>query len=64
MYLDENLVFAFAHMKWKRLGTEASVHHVGADLPLTEKTEISEVKKKNWLNTVCHEHKQITEFLH
>lgn len=46
MYLDENLVFAFAHMKWKRLGTEASVHHVGADLPLTEKTEISEVKKK------------------
>lgn len=36
IHLDENLVFAFAHMNWKRLGTEASVHHLGAHLPLTE----------------------------
>jgi hypothetical protein len=61
--LDEDLVFAFGHMKWKRLGTEAGVHHLGADLPLTENMGISEVKK-TWLFTVCHEHKQITEFAH
>lgn len=63
IHLDENLVFAFAHMNWKRLGTEASVHHLGAHLPLTERMGVSEMDK-NWLFTVCHEHIQITEFLH
>jgi hypothetical protein len=55
--LDEDLVFAFGHMKWKRLGTEAGVHHLGADLPLTENMGISEVKKPGSLLSAMNTNK-------